>query len=490
MGRMGRASSNKACRRALAAGIIAGIAGHAQADPGTAEVLRHSCAQPSPDRVECDYRLSIPGRSPTVMAKISDLELPPPLHLPYPYDQSVTAVLVVIDAEVLERPDSANRIPAHIERILAAVKPHHRIGVATFAAQPRIALPLGASTEDIVTAVQTLAREPSPAALSQDAMAAVRTLALSPAARKAILFFGDESANPDAYYHAKLIAAARDAQVQIFGIVYPSTEPMAPALTALGQLASESGGELVAARPPGYELPEAFASDPFAAIDSGGRLSIDLTPAVNARLTGPKTLILNVVAGEQTVDIEVPVNIGPALPAAPSPPRADEGTVGVARGDIPPWVWLAGLSAALLVLSGILFVRTQRRRAADAPDTGPPAVRAYLTRSDGEAGRFIVAKTPCRIGRGRDNELMLRDNSVSRHHAEIVRDDRGRFAIKDLDSLNGVFVDNKKIQWTPLGEGAQIDIGDLRLVFSTGDAPVPHELEPEGGVATEARLGS
>jgi len=423
-----------------------------------------------------------------VTAKVADLDLPPPLHLPSPYGQSITALLIVIDIGTLERPDGGSRIPAHIERILAAVKPHHRVGVATFDAQPQVSLPLGASAEDIVTAVQTLAREPSPVALSQDAMAAIRSLAASPAARKAILFFGDESANPDAYYHEKLIAAARDAQVLVFGVVYPSTDPMAPALEALGQLAKESGGDLVIARAPDYELPEPFATDPFAVIDSGGSLSIDLTPAIGARLTGPQTLTLNVAAGGQALEVEVPVTIGPPTP--PPPPKAKAGAATVAQSGMPPWIWLSALAAAFLALSAILFLRTRRRSVADSPKTGPPAARAYVTRSDGDAGRLLVATTPWRIGRGKDNELVLRDNSVSRHHAEIVRDDGGRFAIKDLDSLNGVFVDNKKVQWTALSDGTQIDIGDLRLTFSTNGGSARPDPEPEGGAPTETRTGA
>ncbi|MGH8478806.1 MAG: FHA domain-containing protein [Gammaproteobacteria bacterium] len=481
---MWRESTGKACRLAWVLGTLAAPSVQGL-EP--AEVVRHSCSQPGPDRVECEYRLSIPGPVPKVTAKVRDLGLPPPLHLPYPYGQSITALLIVIDIGALERPDGGSRIPAHIERILAALKPHHRVGVATFDAQPRLSLPLGASAEDIVTAVQTLAREPSPVALSQDAMAAIRGLAASPAARKAILFFGDESANPDAYYHKKLIAAARDAQVLVFGVVYPSTDPMAPALEALGQLAKESGGDLVIGRAPDYELPEGFATDPFAAIDSGGRLSIDLTPAIGARLTGPQTLTLNVAAGNQTLEVEVPVTIGPPTPP---PPKARAGAATVAQSGMPPWIWLSALAAAFLAVGAILFLRTRRRGVADAPQTGPPAARAYVTRSDGDAGRLLVATTPWRIGRGKDNELVLRDNSVSRHHAEIVRDGSGHFAIKDLDSLNGVFVDNKKVQWTPLSDGAQIDIGDLRLTFSTDGGSPPPEPEPEGGAPTETRTGA
>jgi pSer/pThr/pTyr-binding forkhead associated (FHA) protein len=70
-------------------------------------------------------------------------------------------------------------------------------------------------------------------------------------------------------------------------------------------------------------------------------------------------------------------------------------------------------------------------------------------------------------------------------HAAIVRDPTGAYAIKDLDSLNGVFVDNKEGQWVALSEGAQIDIGDLRLTFSTEGGTLA--AEPEGGTPTESR---
>ncbi|MGH8590712.1 MAG: hypothetical protein ACREXX_15695, partial [Gammaproteobacteria bacterium] len=87
-----RASTGNACRLA---GVLGYLAAQCVQGLEPAEVLRHSCAQPGPDRVECEYRLSIPGRAPTVTAKVADLDLPPPLHLPYPYGQSITALLIV-----------------------------------------------------------------------------------------------------------------------------------------------------------------------------------------------------------------------------------------------------------------------------------------------------------------------------------------------------------------------------------------------------------
>jgi hypothetical protein len=53
-----------------------------------------------------------------------------------------------------------------------------------------------------------------------------------------------------------------------------------------------------------------------------------------------------------------------------------------------------------------------------------------------------------------------------------------------------VFVDNKKVQWTALSDGTQIDIGDLRLTFSTDGRSPPLEPEPEGGAPTETRAGT
>jgi pSer/pThr/pTyr-binding forkhead associated (FHA) protein len=45
-----------------------------------------------------------------------------------------------------------------------------------------------------------------------------------------------------------------------------------------------------------------------------------------------------------------------------------------------------------------------------------------------------------------DNDLVVDDTSVSRHHAEIRRRRDGSFEVLDLNSMNGVFVNGKKIR--------------------------------------------
>ena len=51
------------------------------------------------------------------------------------------------------------------------------------------------------------------------------------------------------------------------------------------------------------------------------------------------------------------------------------------------------------------------------------------------------------LGRANENDLILNDNQVSRKHARIVfNPGKGVFIIEDLQSVNGVYVNKKKIQ--------------------------------------------
>lgn len=89
------------------------------------------------------------------------------------------------------------------------------------------------------------------------------------------------------------------------------------------------------------------------------------------------------------------------------------------------------------------------------------------------------------IGRSRSNDISLEDARVSRHHARIVRDDRGGYLIEDLNSRNGTRVDERAVRDNaPLAEGAIVRIGDAVFRFTVGPtasmAPAPGP-SPFGG---------
>jgi len=68
------------------------------------------------------------------------------------------------------------------------------------------------------------------------------------------------------------------------------------------------------------------------------------------------------------------------------------------------------------------------------------------------------------IGRSLNAMVRLSDDGVSRRHALLMIDDRGRVMIKDLDSTNGTYVEDQRIEITTLRLGDRIRVGTLAAV--------------------------
>jgi hypothetical protein len=94
--------------------------------------------------------------------------------------------------------------------------------------------------------------------------------------------------------------------------------------------------------------------------------------------------------------------------------------------------------------------------------TGP----ALVVRSGGGmAGQsFQPGDGPTLVGRSPECQIFLDDVTVSRRHAEIVRDGDA-FTIRDLGSLNGTYVNRKRIESAVLQNDDEVQIGKYRLTF-------------------------
>jgi hypothetical protein len=83
-------------------------------------------------------------------------------------------------------------------------------------------------------------------------------------------------------------------------------------------------------------------------------------------------------------------------------------------------------------------------------------------------GTRILLRDGLRIGRSADNDVVIRDGRVSRHHARIVAD-AGSLAIDDSGSSNGTFVDGRRVQHAALVADATVVVGDT-ILHVRGDA--------------------
>ena len=68
------------------------------------------------------------------------------------------------------------------------------------------------------------------------------------------------------------------------------------------------------------------------------------------------------------------------------------------------------------------------------------------------------------IGRSPDCGIFLDDVTVSRKHAVLVGRDGG-FFIEDQGSLNGTFVNRKRVEAAQLEDGDEVQIGKYRMTF-------------------------
>lgn len=72
-----------------------------------------------------------------------------------------------------------------------------------------------------------------------------------------------------------------------------------------------------------------------------------------------------------------------------------------------------------------------------------------------------------RIGRAETADIRLDDPSVSRRHALIVYTDTGEIRALDDRSLNGLFVNGERAEWTALTDGDELEVGSYRLYVVT-----------------------
>jgi len=92
-----------------------------------------------------------------------------------------------------------------------------------------------------------------------------------------------------------------------------------------------------------------------------------------------------------------------------------------------------------------------------------PAVNPYLLDSGGQ--QFAIRPgASTRIGRALDNDIVIGDASVSRHHASIEYRNGG-FLLRDLGSHNGTWIGGQRVTEAPLGRGDALRLGDACFTF-------------------------
>jgi len=100
-------------------------------------------------------------------------------------------------------------------------------------------------------------------------------------------------------------------------------------------------------------------------------------------------------------------------------------------------------------------------------DDLPPGGLLVVRAGPNAGSRFAIEKDLITAGRHPDSDIFLDDITVSRRHAEVMRQADG-YIVRDVGSLNGTYVNRQRIDESRLEDGDELQVGKFKLVFIDG----------------------
>lgn len=119
--------------------------------------------------------------------------------------------------------------------------------------------------------------------------------------------------------------------------------------------------------------------------------------------------------------------------------------------------WMIGGGAALFIAIGVILMMMISKGGGQ---------RACLTVGDYRNTQYIIKSKVTRIGKGRSNDCIIPNDSISREHCVIQSLGNGRWSIRDMHSSNGVYVNGKKVESGEIYSGDIIELGEVSVTFS------------------------
>ena len=107
----------------------------------------------------------------------------------------------------------------------------------------------------------------------------------------------------------------------------------------------------------------------------------------------------------------------------------------------------------------------QDQSAVDA--LGPDHALLIVHHGPNMGARFLLDVDVTTAGRSVKSDIFLDDVTVSREHAQFIRDGV-EFSVRDHSSLNGTYVNRESVTERRLTAGDEVQIGKYRLTFYPG----------------------
>lgn len=493
--------------RRVAAGILPMILAVAclsvsMAHPAAAEGLDATCQQTGNDkrRLECDVRLAMPVEVNSVTATVVEDKraLPAPSFERYPKPDDISAFLFLFDLSDPARAGTVNANIADARRILATAATYDRFGIATLPGgsgpEPSIDLPapIGLDLHNVERRLAEMKAKGLASPIYRSSIESIRVLNDYKASRHAVLLFSDGRAEDKVYTLEDVIEEAQKAHVAVFTFGIAERGADTPFLQPLMRMAEATGGRYFQADQGTRHFSNTALDSVLKHVDNGGHVAVDLAG----------------VASDQSVELAFATSGAPGLlthrvqvrdlstQPAPPPPQSQGWFAWAGVWLQSHWIEsiLIGIAILLLLCAlVILCVRAFRRRRTDTGYVAPSQEETFRfrtgetsaprpVRTDGVAlatlqpllaggSPYPVRAPMVTIGRALDCDVCLSHETISAHHATLVRKRDGSFELTDMGSRNGVRVNGERVNRQRVGNGDVIQFGrsEFRFVLNNVD---------------------
>jgi len=397
--------------------------------------------------VICSYKHPRSMKVATLTATINQKKAPILKVKGYPATpEDTTAILILLDTSDPKRMATIKTMAADANSMIKNMKPHQSIGVSVFDNDYRSILPVSKSTQGFAINMPA-AGGGQATELYKNILAGIDDLKKAKATRKGIIVLSDGKAEDTAYKIEDVIQAAKQDDIVVMGLGYAERASETPHLQTLKRIAEETGGEyhqIKSGTVTGF--PDKFMEAPFSFLETGGQVTI------NAQgIYGDANVSLHLKTSESTIILESKSAI----------PDTRSNTEKLRDYVIKWWMYLLPGLAALLFAIYMAVTRIRNKAGARKHKV----VYGHLEELDGSGTKHQITNSAVRIGRSPDNDVCLKNDSISGHHAEIYRSKDGSFHIVDLSSTNGVLVNDVKVDRIELMPGDMIELGEVRLRF-------------------------
>ena len=94
----------------------------------------------------------------------------------------------------------------------------------------------------------------------------------------------------------------------------------------------------------------------------------------------------------------------------------------------------------------------------------------------GDTKQHWIARPPVTVGRDPTSEIIIDDPSISRRHCQFLIDPYGSLVVRDLDSKNGVYIDDRRVDKAIVPPKAELRIGLITLRVDLTDEDIDETL--------------